>query len=364
MSKPTVSKLLLTSFVTIALAGAPKPAFGQHNGRGSHGGGASHSSGSRGGGRLRSGGGGFHLGRGLFGGKGFGRGLSASPRQRNGGSSRSFGRSGSRPKSNSAYVGGRSGRSNRPPITGSTSRSWSRQAQSSWANPPRSAFSFSSNRPPAAGSASRSWSRQTQSSWANPPRSAFSFNSNRPPAAGSASRSWSRQAQSSWANPPRSASSFNSNRPPAAGSASRSWSRQAQSSWASLSRSRLSFNPNRRLSNSRNSRFGNSAFGHSSFSNSRVGSSVPVFRSSQFAGAHHFDSSADSFNRESSFDGGDFSFIPDLFGLALNLGGFGLRGLALLGSSLASFSLNAGLESRQWGPGSPFYSAQNRRANH
>ena len=297
MSKPTVSKLLLASFVTIALAGAPKPAFGQHNGRGSHGGGGSHSSGSRGGGRPRSGGG-FHLGRGLFGGKGFGRGLSASPRQRNGGSSRSFGRSGSRPKSNSAYVGGRSGRSNRPPITGSTSRSWSHQAQSSWANPPRSA------------------------------------------------------------------SSFNSNRPPPAGSASRSWSRQTQSSWASLSGSRLSFNPNRRLSNSRSSRFGNSAFGHSSFSNSRVGSSVPIFGSSRFAGAHHFDSSADSFNRESSFDGGDFSFISDLFGLALNLSGLGLRGLALLGSSLASFSLDAGLESRQWGPGSPFYSAQNRRADH
>jgi hypothetical protein len=89
-----------------------------------------------------------------------------------------------------------------------------------------------------------------------------------------------------------------------------------------------------------------------------------MFGSSRFAGAHHFDSSADSFHRESSFDGGDFSFLPDLFGLALNLGGFGLRGLALSGSSLAGFSLDAGLESRPWGPGSPFYSAQNRRANH
>ena len=261
MSKPTVSKLLLSSFLTIALSGAPKPAFGQHNGRGFSGGGGSH---NRGGGRPRSGGA-FHLGRGLFAGKGFGRGLSASPRQRYGGSSRSFGRSGSRPKSNSVYVGGRRGRSNRPPITGLTSRSWSRQTQSSW---------------------------------------------------------------------------------------------------ASLSRSRLFFNPNRRLSNSRNSRFGNSALGHSWFSNPRVGSSAPIFGRSPVAGAQHFDSSADSFNRESSFEGRDFSFIPDLFGLALNLGGFGLRGLALLGSSLASFSLDAGLESRQRGPGSPFYSAQNRRADH
>ena len=293
MSIPTVSKLLLTSFVTIALACAPNPAFGQHNGRSSHGGRGSHSNGFRGGGRPRSGGG-FHLGRGLFGGKGFGRGLSASPRQRNGGWSRRFGRSGSRAKSNSAYVGGRTARSNRPPSTGS------------------------------------------------------------------ASRSWSRQAQSSWANPPRSTSSFNSDRPPP----SRSWSRQAQSSWASLSRSTLSFNRNRGLSNSRNSRVGNSAFGHSSFSNSRVGSSVPMFGSSRFAGAHHLDSSADFFNPESSFGGGDFSFIPDLFGLVLNLGGFGLRGLALLGSTLASSSLDAGLESRQWGPGSAFYSTQNRGADH
>jgi hypothetical protein len=296
MSIPTVSKLLLTSFVTIALACAPKPAFGQHNGRSSHGGGGSHSNGFRD--RPRSGGGGFHLGRGLFGGKGFGRGLSASPRQRNGGWFRRFGRSGSRAKSNSAYAGGRSARSNRRPATGS------------------------------------------------------------------ASRIWSRQSQSAWANPPRSTSSFISDRPPAAGSASRIWSRQAQSSWASLSRSTLSFKPNRRLSNSRNSRVGNSAFGHSSFSNLLVGSSVPLFGSSRFAGAHHFDSSADSFNRESSFGGGDFSFIPDLFGLVLNLGGFGLRGLALLGSSLASSSLDAGLESRQWGPGSAFYSTQNRGADH
>ena len=298
MSTPTVSKLLLTSFVTMALACFPNPAFGQHHGRGSRGGGGSHRSASRGGGRLHSGGGGFHLGRGLFGGKGFGRGLSASPRQRNGGSSRRFGRSGSRPNSNPVYVGGRGGRSNRPPDTGS------------------------------------------------------------------ALRNWSRQAQSSWANTPRSTSSFNSNRPPAARSASGSWSRQAQSSWASLSRSTLSFNPNRRLSNSRNSRYRNSAFDHSSFSNSRIGSSVPMFGSSRFAGAHHFDSGAASFNRESSFGGGDISFIPDLLGLALNLGGFGLRGLASLGSSLASFSSDANLESRQRVPGSAFYSTQNLTCMH
>lgn len=100
-----------------------------------------------------------------------------------------------------------------------------------------------------------------------------------------------------------------------------------------------------------------------------------MFRSSRFGGARQFDSGATSFNRESSFSGGDFSFIPDLFGLALNLGGFGLRGLTslgsaglvgfgvpglgLLGTSLAGVALDAGLESRPWGPDAPFYSAQN-----
>jgi hypothetical protein len=100
-----------------------------------------------------------------------------------------------------------------------------------------------------------------------------------------------------------------------------------------------------------------------------------LFGSSRFGSAHQFDSGAASFNRESSFSGGDFSFIPDLFGLALNLGGFGLRSLTLLGSAglggfgvpglgllatgFAGIALDAGLESRPWGPDSPFYSTQN-----
>src|ERR1700688_534626 len=69
MSTSTVSRLLLASFMTMALACAPKPAFGQHHGRGgSHGGGRSHSSGSRSGGRSH-GGGGFRGGRRHLGGK-------------------------------------------------------------------------------------------------------------------------------------------------------------------------------------------------------------------------------------------------------------------------------------------------------
>jgi hypothetical protein len=68
------------------------------------------------------------------------------------------------------------------------------------------------------------------------------------------------------------------------------------------------------------------------------------------------------------------SFVPDLFGLALDFGVFGLRGLGmlgsglnglgvgglnLLGSGLGNFNLDAGLESRQWGPGPILYPTEN-----
>ena len=338
MSTPTVAKLLLMSLVTMALACNPKPAFAQHHGGGSHGGGGSHRSGSRGGG------GGFHGGRGHFGGKSFGRGLSAAPRQRNGGSFRGFSGLGFRTNSNSAYVGGRGGRSNR-----------------------------SAN----VGSAARGWLGHGPSSWASAPRSISSFNSNRSANVGSAARGWLGHGPSSWASAPRSISSFNPNRPPNASSGSRPWSSRGPSSWASTPRSTSLFNPNHTLPNSGNSRFGNSTFRHSSFSNSRnsqIGSRVPPNGSSRFADVQLFDSSSTSFNRESSFAGGDFSFVPDLFSLALKLGslaapglgllgsglgGFGAPALDLLGSGLASFGQDASPESPQWGPGQALYSTPN-----
>jgi hypothetical protein len=41
--------------------------------------------------------------------------------------------------------------------------------------------------------------------------------------------------------------------------------------------------------------------------------------------------------------------------LGSGLGGFGVRSLDLLGPGWRGFSLDAGLESRQWEPGSTFY---------
>jgi hypothetical protein len=136
------------------------------------------------------------------------------------------------------------------------------------------------------------------------------------------------------------------------------------------SRSTSLLDRNREMPNFGNSRFGNSSFGHSSALHGRNGSSVRHFGGSRFGGARQFESAGTSFNSESSFGGDEFSFIPDLFGLALNLGGFGLRGLGLLGSGLGEFGLqglrfldfssdgsaqDAGLESRQWGPGPILY---------
>jgi len=389
---PTVSRFLFASTVALALVSVPNTAFAKHHGGGSRGGGGSHGgSHSHGGG-----GGGFHFGGGGHSsGKSFRSGRSAAPRQTGGGTSGRFGGLPARATSNSSFFGGRTagsnathninaaaGRtigssffrasaagtrapvmnpamnfgSNRPPSVASPARSWSGQGQSSWANTTRSP-SLNSNRPPSAASPARSWSGQGQSSWANTPRSPSSFNANRPPSAPSPARSWPGQGQSSWANTPRSPSSFNPNRPPSATSPSRSRSAQNQPSWASLSRSTISFNPNRGLSNSGNSRFGNSASGRSSRSHSRGGS--------RYEGANRSDWGGNSFNQAASFGGADFSFIPDLFGLALNLGGFGLRGLTLLGpglslgvtglellaSELNNFNPDPSLESRQWGPG-------------
>jgi hypothetical protein len=396
MSTSTVSKLLFTSLMTFALTCAANPAFGKHRG-----GGGSHGGGSHGGGHSHSrGGGGGH-----FGGKSFRGGRTAAPRQTGGRSYKTLGGFGTRAKSNSAYFGGRtassnysrsmngaSGRSlgspvirsnaaatrapamnfgpNRPPNAASASRSWSGQGASSWAAAPRltSSFnsnSFNSNRPPSAMSASRSWSGQGASSWANAPRSTSSFNSNRPPSASSALRNWGGESRAASASAPRSMSAFNSNRPPNATSGLRNRAGEGQFARASAPRSPSSFNSNRGRSNFGTSRFGNSSFNQSSFSHSRGGSRGSRLGGSRFGGGHSQDWGANSFHQGGSFDGDGFAFFPDLFGLALNLGGFGLRGLALmgpgsmlgvqglelLGSSLDNFNPDAGLESRNWGPG-------------
>jgi hypothetical protein len=83
---------------------------------------------------------------------------------------------------------------------------------------------------------------------------------------------------------------------------------------------------------------------------------------------------ATSFNGAPSFGGDEFSFVPGLFGLALDLGGFGLRGLSLLdsgltgfglqsldllGSGLSGFSPDASLESRPGATGSAFSPTEN-----
>jgi hypothetical protein len=91
-----------------------------------------------------------------------------------------------------------------------------------------------------------------------------------------------------------------------------------------------------------------------------MGSAVPRFRGSRFGGPQPFDREATGFDRRSSFGQGDFSLASDLFGWALGLSTFGLRGLNLLvfgldglnllSSSVGSFSWDSGLDSPPWGP--------------
>ena len=317
MTTTWVSNLLFTAIATIALACAPNLAFAQHHGRGSRGGGGSHSGGSRGGGHSHfGGGGGFHRGGGGHNrGNSFSRGRSVARQQMSGRSYKQFGGSAPRTNSNFAFAGSRGvgsiGSRNMNGMTGQ-----------------RSGAPFARAVAPGTHAAG------------------MSFNSNRPPNAIS-SRSWSGQGQSSWASAPRSPSSFNSNRPPSAASTSRNWPGRGQSSWASTTRLPSSLDPNHGLSNFGNSRFGNSAFGHSSLSNSRSRSntrsrsSVSRFAPPRFGDAHPFDLGATSFNGAPSFGGDEFSFVPGLFGLALDLGGFGLRSLSLLGSGLTDFGLQS-----------------------
>jgi len=373
MSTPTVSKLLLTSILTLALSATPIPAFAKHHGGGSRGG--SHGGGSHGSSHSR-GSGGFHFGGGRSSGKSFRSGRSAAPRQMGGDSFRRSSVWSPRANRNSAVLGGLRNYSN-------SQRSTSGVARRSIGSPIGRTFatgthtpgmSFDSNRPPNAAWTSRGWSRPVQSSWAGAPRSTSSFNSDRPPSAASSSRGWSGQGPSSWVSTPRSASSFNSNRPPSAASPLRNWSGQNQFSWKNVSRSAPTFEQHRRRSSFESSRSGNSGIGHSSFSHSRVWSSARRHGNSQFDGAHPFDWGAASFNRETAYGGSDFSFFPDLFGLALDLGGFGLRSLSLLGSGLNAFgplginllgsalansNSDLGMDSPQWGPGPAFYPTGN-----
>jgi hypothetical protein len=374
MSTPTVSRPLFTFILTLALLGAPNPAFAKHHGGGSRGG--SHGGGSHGSSHSRDGGG-FHFGGGGHSrGKSFRSGRSAAPRQIGSGSSRRSGVWGPHANNNSLLLGTLRNYSNSPRrASGVAGRSLGSPFGRTFATGTHApGGSFDSNRPPNAASASRNWSRPVQSSWVRSPRFASPFNSNRPPSGGSPSRSRSGEGQSSWASAPKSASSFNSNRPPFAASPSRNWSGQNQFSWKNASRPTPSFEQHRRKSNFENSRFGNSGIGHSSFSHSRAWSSARRHGNSQFDGAHPFDWGAASFNRETSFGGNDFPFFPDLFGLALDLGGFSLRGLSLLGtrlnafgplginlldSALANSSPDPGVESPQCGPGPAFYSTGN-----
>ena len=120
------------------------------------------------------------------------------------------------------------------------------------------------------------------------------------------------------------------------GPASASWPRRTSFISANAPRSVPPSSVTRGLPDSRDSRFGGSAWGFNTggrFGRSRLGDS-------SFGGPHQFHSDTTTFGREASFDGGGFLFAADLLSSVLDFGGFGLRGLALLGAGLGQFGLD------------------------
>ena len=343
-SKSIFVRILFSLIVSAALVCVPKLAFAQHGGRGSRGGGGVHGSGAHRSSR------GFHgSGGGHFGGGGSRSGMSAALPNRN---SRWYhGSSGfaSLPSRNSGYVGNRwagphDSRSInitagnrlgmapgtavrlRPPVrvrhfgdagAGRPAASDFGNRMSGW----RSFENPGSRRPASTarsyGSAMGGWHSfgpqdRAERAIAVP----FAHASGQWHSFGSAGNSSVAGAVTSM--------NFGSNRP-TRGFASGSWSGQGNSFWANRPGSTSSFSSGRGLSNFGNPRYGNSAFGHSPFFNPRIGSNVSLFGSSRFRSTPQFD-------RGASFGGGGFSFASDLFSSLLGFGGFGLRGLGLLGS--------------------------------
>jgi hypothetical protein len=382
MLKPTAAKSLFLSWIVVfALAGTPKAVFGEHGQRGSRGG--SHGGGFHSGGHFHGGGGGsFRGGRGGFRGStgghyggGSSRPMRSAPRQMGGSSLARSGRFASRPRGYSASVGGPGGRSSdpgrsfrstprgapnrfapranfdshRPPFAGTPHTNWSHASPSLRTNAPRAGLSFNSNRPPTATSPSRNRPiEDRRSPWATNPRLVSSFDSHRPPTATPAHRSWSGQSPSPRASAPASTFSFNSNRPPSARPAPRNWSGPNRSFSGNASTPASSVQLHRGFSNFRNARFADSRFGGSSVADLRFGSHLSSSGRSRFAGRHRGDGGGTSFGREGSFGGGDFSFVPDLFGWALGLGTLAVSGLDLLGPGLTALGLR-GVGFLGWG---------------
>jgi hypothetical protein len=390
MLRLTATKSRLKSLMIISvLACAPTAAFGSH-GKSSHGGGGSHHGSShRGGG---SHGGGFHLGKqshsgggGHFsGGSGSHWGSSghsssrnsfmtrSAPRQTNqssfarsgrtGGSYQGFAHANNQVRSsdrsssfhNSPQTAQRtlSSRGNfgadRPPFARTSYIGGSDRYRSPDTSRAGSNSGFNANRP---GGKSLSDDRPSQDrrvSSANNVRFDFSRDSNRPPAARSGAGNRPGQSRSVEDGARASAFSSGANRPPSAQKISTHWSGSDRFSSVSGSRSNSASGFHRDISNSANSRFGNSRFGDFSSANSRFRSNSASFSSSNRGGWNSFDRRRSGFYGGRSFGGGDDAWVPDLFGLALDLGNLAIAGAELFGPGLTAFGLR-GVGFLGWG---------------
>lgn len=354
--KPNVLRFLFTAIIWFAISCTPSQASGTHGGRHSHGGssrGSPHGGGFHGFGGFHHSSGG-HFGRYRSGGGSSSpRGASARPRQLSSTMHRNSAGFTSQPRGNSSSFGVRPTNSNRPPASSSTFRGWPQQAHNISAREPNRGNSFAnSDRPPSARSNLRSSYDRGYSGSANRPTSAYSFNGNRPPAAQSNSRNQSPRGNTNSANPVRSAYSSNPNRPPNMQSNPNSQRPRPAGTFRPGYSADFGHAPSNRT-NARPNR--------SSSSDWLFRANASQFQSSRFSGLDHSHWGGGYFDRNDSFGIGEFSVVPDLFGLALDVGTFWLRGLNLLGLGigaldLASYGVNsigslADPQSQNWGLG-------------
>jgi hypothetical protein len=357
------SRIVFSLIAAGVLAFAPKPACAQHGGRGFHGGGGAKGSRSQrsvlhGGGRGNSGRGGgrFPGGRGGSSRGGLPGWMSATPRHREGGS---YQRSGGFAPGPGGWNGLRSvpgARRGSTMMPGSGAFFGSSEAirNVGHAGEPRSAALNLSNGssvwhsfgnpgsravppgPRSSGAATGEWHSFGPRVNGARPEMARSF--------GNASGRWQsfgnvRSASvvgAMAANRQARSADFGSSQRTITGSASASWSRRTSSIPATAPRSAPSSTVTRGLWDLRDSGFGGSALGFNTggrFSRSRLGDS-------NFEGRHPFHSDTTNFGQEGSFGEGGFLFAADLLSSVLDFGGFGLRGLALLGAGLGQFGLD------------------------
>ena len=351
MKNASLVSILFAILVAVGLASTANPAMGQHHGRGSHGGG-SHSGGFHGGGFHGGSHGHSFRGMGHFNrgghahGFGGGHGSYGGGSRRNFLSSRGFHGSGGRRGENIAgrnfeggtYAGRASSRASAATPFGHSRRTFSSDAF-------RNSGSVANRQWRSFGNSGYAFFGSLRGASASVGDGQWQSFGNRGNFASTTARGWS----NSWQ-----------------GSASRTWDGQSDSrpasgaGWSTFSRSGAGGSDFNRMRDSRafaevspsgrgsaissgrvlsnfGTRFSHSPAGRYSLADSRFGSRSWSSDRAEFGNRRGFHEGERSFGGGelwSNGNGDEFSFFPDLLGLALGLGNFALRGFNLFGEGL------------------------------